>query len=59
MIANKSSRYETDANGCSDYYDGEWGYIDLEGKEIEPFIFADSREVFIDMWECIHDRFVF
>lgn len=55
LIANKGSRYETDANGCSDYYDGEWGYIDLEGKEIEPFIFADSREVFIDMWECMHD----
>lgn len=54
LIANKGSRYETDANGCSDYYDGEWGYIDLEGKEIEPFIFADSREVFIAMWECMH-----
>lgn len=55
LIANKGSRYETDANGCSDYYDGEWGYIDLEGKEIDPFIFADSREVFIEMWECMHD----
>ena len=54
LIANKGSRYESDENGFLDYYDGEWGYLNLEGKEIEPFIIADSKDVFIEMWECLH-----
>ena len=47
--------YKADENECYDYYDGEWGYLNMEGKEIEPFIIANNKDEFMAMWECMHD----
>lgn len=55
LIANKGGRYKADENECYDYYDGEWGYLNMEGKEIEPFIIANNKDEFMAMWECMHD----